>query len=296
MATIQSLRQALELDFLEPMTERVAAAPISVGFSANPTTIKYSAGVFSPDEESLIGPGAVVEVGTGLYYITAYDGSTRTLTVQAGHQGTPDEAHVAGELMRIPGRFTRHRMEQAIRKAIDGLWEPLWVTKSIRTTTDAAGYLPLPLNAVMATDVLWLDTNDRWTPAPSQLMVNLDENFTAIQLHPNVPAGRIAIVEYGAKIQAPSSSTATIEDLPQKWEYLVIIDAALTLTAGLDVDAVSQEMIVESLRLQQFPVRSGASITTSLIQVSEYLRNRERMALRADQRDTVERREVISYG
>ena len=68
--------------------------------------------------------------------------------------------------------------------------------------------------------------------------------------------------------------TATITDMPEKWERLVVVDAAIALMSGVDIDAVTQEYLTEQMRLERFPVRSGESIMNSLVRYREYLLQR----------------------
>jgi hypothetical protein len=243
-------------------------------------TVSFQDDIFSPDEEAILGPGALVEIDDEMLFISSFDMSTSTLTFPArGHSGSTPAAHAIGDYLRFPSRWPRYLQLKALQDAVDGLFPPLFVTKEARVPTDTIGYLDLELNTVEVHRVQ-LQSNDRrgfdaWYDIEAEAFPTapLDSGVAYLRLETNAPSAQ-AIVGYGIRIVVPATTSETIVDLPQKWERLVLVDSALSLMSGVDIDAVTQEYLTQSLRLERFPVRSAESITRSLIAYREYLVDR----------------------
>ena len=62
MTTVDELRITLEKDYLEPVNERTAQSPLVAQIDTSVLALTITSGVLSPDEESLFGPGAVLEL------------------------------------------------------------------------------------------------------------------------------------------------------------------------------------------------------------------------------------------
>lgn len=285
MTTVDQIRQRLELEYLEPVTESSPSVPITTTMTDATLTVTITDGILSPDEEAILGPGALVEINNELLFVSAFNASTQTLTFPSrGHADSAAAAHAIGDFLRFPTRWPRYLQVAAVRDAISGLYPPLFVVKEHRIPTGAVGFLDLELETVevhrvqvqarnfSARDSVgpmsWYDIE-----AESYQTHPLDDGMAYIRLETGVPDA-LAIVGYGVRIALPTLDTDTIVDLPQKWERLILVDAALSLLSGVDIDAVTQEYLTQSLRLERFPVRSGESITRSLIAYREYLINR----------------------
>lgn len=274
MTTIDELRNRLELEYLEPINELSPSVPIVGSITASGGTIVITDGIFSPDEESLIGPGTVMEIDSELVFVTDYNMSTMTITCDRGHLNSVPAAHDDGAFIRLVSRWPRYLQSLAIRDAIDGLFPPLFVVQEERVPTSAAGFLDLPLTTVEVHRVqimvsgVWQEVEAIAYPTHP-----LDDGIGFIRLETGVPDS-FAVIGYGIKIENPEDDETTIAYLPQKWERLVIVDAAIALLSGVDIDAVTQEYLTESLRLERFPVRSAEAIVRSLITYREYMVDR----------------------
>ena len=274
MASVEVLRERLEVEYLEPVTEQSPQVPITAGINTTATTITHNADVLSPDEIAGIGPSTVMELNNELLFVTAYNEATRTLTVNRNHLNSGAASHSAGDYLRFPTRWPRYVQTQAIRDAIEGLYPPLYVVKELRIPTDALGYVELPLETVALLEVI-ARYGSRWLPVQAELFQShgLDGEQAGMQVEVGV-ANVMSRIRYGKRLVLPTDNSQTVDDLPTRWERLVMVDAAINLMSGVDIDAVSQEYLTESLRLERFPVRSGESIVKSLIQLREYLMNR----------------------
>jgi hypothetical protein len=273
MSSLNDLRQRLEDEYLEPVTEETPQAPITGNLNTTDTTFSILDGVLSPDEESYYAPGRVVELNNEAMRVEAYDESTKTFTVKRNVRGTQAQEHEAGDSLRIPTRWLRKSQLEALRDSIDSLWQPLYATHEVRATIDSAGYVSLPTTTVRILAVEYETRQGRWRTAESRLFAThpLDEEQAAVQIARGPNPTALCVVKYGTRIVAPTLDSDDIDHLPSKWERIVLADAAANLMIGVDVDAVSQEVLTEKIRLEGFPVRSGASISQSLIQYREYL-------------------------
>ena len=288
MTTLDDLRITLETDYLEPVSERTAKTPLALAMDDTELTFTITDGVLSPDEEAVIGPGAVVEIDYELLQAASFDMSTQVVTVlgRAFEGGGPAAAHLLGASMRLPTRWPRQSQANALNEAIDNLWKPLYVVEEERVTVDTLGYLPLPLDTVEVLriqyeyDRRWgqnlrstVTPDSEWLDAEYELFAThpQDGNFAAVQVVPTLSPGALCVIRYGREPARPALVTDTLAPWEDAWNRIVVLDAAIALLSGVDIDAVSQEFLSQSLRLDRFPVRSGATITQAMIAYREYL-------------------------
>jgi hypothetical protein len=274
MTTINDLRQKIENEYLEPVIEQTPSVPLSNDINSSTSTITIVGDILSPDEESLIGPGSLLEIDSELVRVLSYDQNNTTITCTRGVRGTTAAAHTAANSeLRFPTRWPRKVIEDAISAAIDSLWQPLYAPKEKLATVATAEYLRLPLNTVRLIGVEYRNLSGEWEPVTATLFAThpTDPDFAAIQLGPIGATSVLCNVRYGLKIEAPSSTTDEIENLEAKWERIVMADVGAQLLSGVDIDATTQEVLTRQFRLDRFPVRSGITISQALIRYREYL-------------------------
>lgn len=297
MTTIDSLRVTLERNYLEPLTEQTPKAPLDGALDNSSQSVRIDTSVLSPDEESYIAAGVTVEVDYELMLVLGYDQSTKILTVDRGYEGTAPAAHSNREPLRVPSRWPRADQEQAIREAIDSLYPPLYTAVNAQATVGTMRFVQLPLTATKVLRIQWQD-RDRWRDCQGELFSvhPLDPTFAAVQVESGVPSGRMCLVRYGVKPTVPDTVTDDIEDFTTKWSRLIVVDAAVRLMSGVDIDAVTQEYLTEQYRLDRFPVRSGGTITEQLIRYREYLLENAQEELVANDPVMIVMNEVEYYG
>lgn len=283
MTTLDQLRQRLEDVYLEPAEEETPTVPLSVGINSTDTSVVLTPNVLSPDEESYIGPNRLLEVNAELVRVLSYNANTKTATVRRGARGTTAVAHSAGTDIRIPTRWTRAIQYQALRTAINALWQPLYGVREEWATADSARWVSLPLNTVRILEVVTQASSGRWRQVANTFFSvhPQDDAVAGLQLEEDLGRSQLVNIRYGVRAVAPDDVTAEIEDLPTSFERIVLVDAAAELLSGVDVDAVSQEILTESLRLDGFPVISGSRIQQSLIRYREYLIEKANAELKA---------------
>ncbi len=288
MTTLNDLRVTLETDYLEPVSERTAKTPLAAPMDDSELTLTITDGVLSPDEEAVIGPGAVIELDYELAQVADFNMSTNVITLlsRAFEGGGPAAQHALGASMRLPTRWPRQAQANALSEAIDNLWKPLYVIEEERLTVDTLGYLPLPLDTVEILRVQYeFDSRwgrdhvptasgaSEWLDAEHELFEThpQDPNFAAVQVVPTLSHGALCVIRYGREPARPTLVTDTLAPWDDGWNRIVVLDAGIALLSGVDIDSVTQEYLTQQLRLDRFPVRSGATITQAMIAYREYL-------------------------
>lgn len=275
MTTLNDLRIRLENQYLEPVNEETPSTTLVGNITSGALSMTIKGGVLSPDEESYIAAGRLLEVDDELVRVGAYNQTTKVVTIsKRGVRGTTPAAHTeATAEVRIPTRWPRKTILSTLRSSIEQLWQPLYAIGTEQATIDTAKYIPLPANTVRLLKVELEDENGNFMPVQGKLLPKhpLDPTSAAVQLIATPYAGSICLIEYGYQILAPDSASDEIEGLPSKWERIVLADAAAELLAGVDIDAQTQERLTEMIRVEGFPVRSGATITQALLGFVGYL-------------------------
>ena len=273
MSTIDELRQQLEDKYLEPATEQTPSVPLAAAMDSSELAFTIEADILSPDELSLVGPGALLEIEYELVRVASFDQSTWVITCGRERRGTTAAAHAIGTDVRFPTRWPREIVAKAIRASIDALWQPLFAVEEQRSTVDTAGYLALPLDTVRILDVQYESFDGRWASATGTLFAThpMDATIASVQVEPVARTSALCVVKYGRKIEAPDDVAEEIELLPEKYERIVLADAGSELLSGVDIDAVTQEVLTQQLRLERFGVRSATTISQALIGYREYL-------------------------
>ena len=98
MAAVSTLVDRIYRDFLNKPDDLSAFSRLDGAMSdTTGTTLTYESGLFSSEEENLLGNGAIVEVDQELMLVTAANTSTRTLTVSVGGSNYLCFAHRTGD-------------------------------------------------------------------------------------------------------------------------------------------------------------------------------------------------------
>lgn len=275
MTTLNTLRERLEAQYLEPVNEETPTTTIESDISDSALSVQLTRGVLSPSEESYLAAGRPLELDNELIRIESYSTDTGQLTIRRrGYRNTEPAAHTAADCeVRIPTRWPRQTMLDTLRASIDGLWQPLYAVATEQATIDTADYIPLPANTVRILKVEIEDQDGDFQPIDSRFLPQhpLDPTVAAVLPKTNPYPNSLCLIEYGYKIETPDGADTEIEGLPRQWERIVLADAAAELLAGVDIDQQTQERLTQQIQAEGFPVRSGSTITQSLIGFVEYL-------------------------
>lgn len=293
MTTIDDLRQQLEDLYLEPVIEETPSVPLALDVDSSTDTIKLTDGVLSPDDESAIAPGRLLEMNYELDRILDYDASIKEVTVRRGVRGSEAASHTAATTdVRFPTRWPRTTQAAALREAVGALWQPLFLEAQMVVPASAASMIQLPLNVVRIVSVRYQRGPGDWPYAEFEFFPThpLDPAFSHLELGPLGKLKRALVsIVYGKRLDVPDDNYTDLDPYPEKWNRIILVDAAAALLAGVDIDSSTQEYLTEQLRLERFPVKSGSTISQNLIRFREYLLNEAAKDLEAGRPRDVER-------
>lgn len=282
--------------------------PLMMELSGNGGSITSTATSFfvdvtllTPEEEALIGAGTIIEIGSELIRVKAYDetdGSEQVTDCVRGILGSTAASHDDGDEIRIAPDYTRQQVFEAARDTQDDCYPQLYevVTEQVTTPstsstnwTEAASDALDPLQPALVSlsgggwDNFPVKLEDPFPPSPS----NKAWLFRA-------PANRTAHVTYKKKATRPADETATLPD--DTWERLLSVGAVAHLIAGEDIDAADAEYITEQLEAQSFQVGQGQSLRQALLSYYEYLKRKAVQRLVAEHGTPLKRNGFVVKG
>ena len=85
MAAVSTLVDRIYRDYLNKPDDLSAFSRLDGAINNSVTSLTYEAGLFSVEEENLLGSGALIEIGQEIMLVTAANTSTRTLTISRGY-------------------------------------------------------------------------------------------------------------------------------------------------------------------------------------------------------------------
>ena len=98
MATFGELIDRTYREYLRPVEEQEPLSQVantdtltdgvSQGITSSSTTLQYKAGLFTPEEEELIGAGSVLEIEQELLMVEDINTVSREITVERGRLGS----------------------------------------------------------------------------------------------------------------------------------------------------------------------------------------------------------------
>jgi hypothetical protein len=292
MSTVAAVIDRVYRDYLYPASDRPAMSRLTTTVTNAGTSIVYNPGLFTPEEEALLGAGSLIEIGCELMLIIVPNIESRTLTVVRGQNGTTAAIHTAGDSIYVAPVYPRQVVFDAVADNVVRLYPTLWAVETDAITTDT---IPVELesDAVEIIKFMYPDTDTisgstRWMHATASLLTDFPyvTSTVAIQFHESVPSGRAGYLTYKRKFPRPTVETddltissGTFLLLPQ-WERIIAVGAAVDVISARDIDLATQEFITETAAAESFPVGSGEKIRNSLIRYYEYLISQAQRDLR----------------
>ena len=125
MAAVSTLVDRIYRDFLNKPDDLSAFSRLEGTINNSVTSLTYEAGLFSSEEENLLGNGALIEIDQEIMLVTAANTSTRTLTVSRGYAGTDAASHTDGANLFINPTFPRKSVFDAVADNIVRLYPSL---------------------------------------------------------------------------------------------------------------------------------------------------------------------------
>jgi len=286
MAAVSTLIDRIYRDFLNKPDDLSAFSRLDGAVSdTTGTSITYESGLFSSEEENLLGNGALVEVDQEIMLVTAANTSTRTLTVARGYAGTTAATHSDKANIFINPTFPRKSVFDAVFDNIVRLYPSLYNVTTTNVTANTT-YQEVPASTVeVLTSYVQNADGDKYTSAGIELLKDFPPSSTntAVQFY-NTTNGRTVHLVIKRKFVGPSAETDDLSTtclLEDEYHQIVMVGAVADIVGATDIDATTQEFITEKLAAENYPVGSGERLRNALLRLRSLLIDEARGNLRS---------------
>jgi hypothetical protein len=286
MAAVSTLVDRIYRDFLNKPDDLSAFSRLDGAISSTTSTsVVYEAGLFSSEEENLLGSGALIEIDQELMLVTAANTSTRTLTVSRGYAGTTAATHADETNIFINPTFPRKSVYDAVSDNISRLYPSLYNVTTTNVTSNST-YQEVPASTVeVLTSYVQNSTGDQYTSAGIELLRDFPPSSTntAVQFF-NTSNGKTVHLVVKRKFVRPTDETSDIETVclvAPEYEQIVMVGAVADIIGATDIDASTQEFITEKLAAESYPVGSGERLRNALLRLRSLLIDEARGNLRS---------------
>ncbi len=286
MAAVSTLVDRIYRDFLNKPDDLSAFSRLDGAMSdTTGTTLTYESGLFSSEEENLLGNGALVEVDQELMLVTAANTSTRTLTVSRGYSGTTAATHADKTNIFINPTFPRKSVFDAVADNIVRLYPALYNVTTTNVTSSST-FAEVPATTVeILTSYVQNASGEQYTSAGIELLKNFPPSSTntAVQFY-NTANGKTVNLVVKRKFVRPTAETDDLSTacfLEDEYEQIVMVGAVADIMGATDVDASTQEFITEKLAAESYPIGSGERLRNALLRLRSLLIDEARGNLRS---------------
>ena len=286
MAAVSTLVDRIYRDFLNKPDDLSAFSRLDGAISSTTSTsVVYEAGLFSSEEENLLGSGALIEIDQELMLVTAANTSTRTLTVSRGYAGTTAATHADETNIFINPTFPRKSVYDAVSDNISRLYPSLYNVTTTNVTSNST-YQEVPASTVeVLTSYVQNSTGDQYTSAGIELLRDFPPSSTntAVQFF-NTSNGKTVHLVVKRKFVRPTSETVDLATdclISDEYEQIVMVGAVADIVGATDIDASTQEFITEKLAAESYPVGSGERLRNALLRLRSLLIDEARGNLRS---------------
>ena len=286
MAAVSTLVDRIYRDFLNKPDDLSAFSRLDGAMSdTTGTTLTYESGLFSSEEENLLGNGALIEVDQELMLVTAANTSTRTLTVSRGYSGTTAATHADKTNVFINPTFPRKTVFDSVSDNIVRLYPSLY---NVTTTNVVANntYQEVPASTVeVLTSYVQNASGNQYTSAGIELLRDFPPSSTntAVQFY-NTTNGKTVHLVVKRKFVRPTDETSDLETvclIAPEYEQIIMVGAVADIMGATDIDASTQEFITEKLAAESYPVGSGERLRNALLRLRSLLIDEARGNLRS---------------
>ena len=285
MAAVSTLVDRIYRDFLNKPDDLSAFSRLDGAINNSVTSLTYESGLFSSEEENLLGNGALVEVDQEIMLVTAANTSTRTLTVARGYAGTTAATHSDKANIFINPTFPRKSVFDAVFDNIVRLYPSLYNVTTTNVTANTT-YQEVPASTVeVLTSYVQNADGDKYTSAGIELLKDFPPSSTntAVQFY-NTTNGRTVHLVIKRKFVGPSAETDDLSTtclLEDEYHQIVMVGAVADIVGATDIDATTQEFITEKLAAENYPVGSGERLRNALLRLRSLLIDEARGNLRS---------------
>ena len=285
MAAVSTLVDRIYRDFLNKPDDLSAFSRLDGAINNSVTSLTYESGLFSSEEENLLGNGALVEVDQEIMLVTAANTSTRTLTVARGYSGTTAASHDDKANIFINPTFPRKSVFDAVADNIVRLYPTLYNVTTITTTANSTYQEVAASTVEVLSSYVQNASGEQYTSAGIELLKNFPPSTTntAVQFY-NTSNGKTVYLVVKRKFVRPSAETDDLSTaclLEDEYQQIVMVGAVADIVGATDVDATTQEFITEKLAAENYPVGSGERLRNALLRLRSLLIDEARGNLRS---------------
>jgi len=285
MAAVSTLVDRIYRDFLNKPDDLAAFSRLDGNITDAQTTLSYEDGLFSVEEENLLGNGAIIEVDQELMLVTNANTSTRVLTIARGYQGTTAATHSDKVNIFINPTFPRKSVFDAVADNIVRLYPSLYNVTTTSVTSNST-YAEVPASTIeILTSYVQNSSGEKYTSAGIELLRDFPPSSTnaAVQFY-NTSTGKTVYLVVKRKFVRPTSETVDLSTtclIEDEYEQIVMVGAVADIVGATDIDATTQEFITEKLAAENYPVGSGERLRNALLRLRSLLIDEARGNLRS---------------
>lgn len=287
--TVEDLVDRTLREWLTPADDQPVILTLASAVTSSDTTFTYDEDTLAPDEEDLLAPGVVVEVGFEQCRVTAVDYDANTTTVLRAVNGTTATTHAEDDEVRVAPTYSRLAVYNAVCEQVVALYPSLWHIDTEQVTTSDT-YVEVPAVAVTPIQFLWLEGSRYTNRGAADLMDPFPPSSTgkALQFY-GIPTGKTGYFTYRSKFAQPSSASEDISDLgvDPAWFRIVCAGAAAQVVSSRPVDQATAEYIVEQLERESVPPGTATDIRNGLLTLRNIWLEDAARSLRAQQQHPV---------
>ena len=330
--TVGDLVDRIFREYLEPADAVESYSYLTGAISSTgQTTFNYEEDMFSSEEEDALGAGAIVEIGQELMFSKSLNVVTNEVTVQRGARGTTATTHDAGSIVKITPAFSRKNVYDAVSDQIKNLYPTLFATETLELTAstgykllgnhgsnqDTYNYLITPLKAISQyTD--WQSGSDEtglkyqgvaieMIDLPNPFVYTDDTSTQRTKTYTSGPdvvhavqfvgisAGHTVYVTFKKKFIEPTNEDTTLASIGLETEYepIVMAGASAQMLVGKDIKQINAAYITDQIAVQNAPVGSSNTISSSLLRYQQLLIQQARSNLRSKYPEPVQLNSIL---
>lgn len=288
MSTVGAVIDRIYRTYLQPPD---AQPPLFLlGLLMDDSTTSMTAGAFAiPEDEQLLRVGVLVEAGRELMRVTAYNATTKVLTVQRGVEGTTAAEHLLNAKVTISPPYPRQSVFEQVRENITSLSPRLYTVRSDALVHISQGVYGVP-------DSLALHPVRAFDDAGN----TVDIQGQIIDFHRHA-SGRAFIAPFNGnlwltwrrRMGVATAETDTLADLgvDEQWTTIIMAGVAADLMSGRDISAAHVEWVTRALAAERIQVGTRQSIGAGLAQLRDYLLERFAKEMDAEYKPKVRMRD-----
>ncbi len=290
MSTIQQVLDRLYRTYLEPPDYQPALSRLATTLTSSLTDDQVIFSGFAvPEDEQLLLLSGLIELGTEMMRITAYDELTTTATVLRAQEGTTLAGHAQDEKIVIAPKFARSSAFEAIQDNIVLLGSDLYTVNTEMLVAISANVYGI--NDDLAYSVVDIGTDSFDQTKYDGRIVDYRHEAGGRALITNVGMLGAVWLKYRRRMMAPTLLTENLVDLgvDDQWANIIIVGAAADLMVGRDIPQSQTDWVGQTLQAVNVPIGRRQNVALVLAQYRDYLHRRATKEMNIEYKPRVRR-------